>query len=259
MRKVALHFGIKNFSPEYYGEGNDLRGCENDAKYMNDIAKEKGFETNLFLSKNATYQTYLEHFRRATEELQSGDIFYFFASCHGTYNDERNERRTALCLYDNIVWDSETKNLLTQFKKGVLVVWMTDCCHSRDNFKTLKRHIIPSQNNIKFLDFSNIKQSVSDPEETKNLDFKCNIIAYSSSTEQQVSYDLASLVDNRPMGLYTAAFEKLFLDPKNKNLSYYQTYKKLFEIMSKQGYPQTPKLQTVNGYKEKITHRQFLS
>lgn len=259
MRKISVHFGINKFSPSYYGEGNDLRGCENDAKYMEKIARQKQFETHLYLSEKATYNVFIDHFNRAAEELQSGDIFFFSSSCHGTYNDEGHERKTALCLYDRIVWDAETKQLLMKFKKGVLIIWMTDCCHSRDNFKTLKRHIIPSGGNIKFLDFSNIKQAVSEPEETKNLDFKCNIIAYSSSTEQQVSYDLESLVDGRPMGLYTAAFEKLFLDPKNKTLSYYQTYKKLFDIMSKQGYPQTPKLQTVNGYKEKIAHRQFLS
>lgn len=256
MRKLSLHLGINKFSPDYYGDGNDLRGCENDAKFLKSFSDSKGFKSDIYLSKEATYDLYIRKMNEAANELESGDIFFFTASCHGTYKDEANERKTALCLYDRIVWDDETKNLLAKFKKGVLVVWMTDCCHSRDNFKSLARDI--NNGRIRSLNFDDIRQTVEEPEITKHLDLKCNIIAYSSSTEQQVSYDLKSLIDNRPMGLFTASLEKILSEQKNRNLSFYLMYKRITETVQKQNYPQTPKLQVVNGHRERLLHKTFL-
>lgn len=264
MKKIALNMGIKHFDPKYYGEGNDLNGCENDILYLEQVAKKKGFETHTFLSKQATYKTYVEFLTKMGDELVAGDTFLFTASCHGTFQDYsqagEEKRRTALCLYDRIVWDYETKNLLMRFKEGVTVVWIVDCCHSRDNFKSF---VIPQMvGKAKALDFSNILKAkeMEMPEQfNEKSDLKCNVIAFASSTEYQVSYDLESFVDHRPMGLFTASLEQILLTPSNYKLNYYQIYKKIVEQTAKAGYPQTPKLQVVNGHKDKITYKEFLS
>jgi hypothetical protein len=267
MKKVSLHFGIKHFDPEYYGPDNDLRGCENDILYLAEVAKEKGYDTNVFLSKEATYSKYVEFMTKMGEELVDGDIFLFTVSCHGTYEDyEENgveKRRTALCLHDRIVWDYETREMLSKFKEGVNVIWMADCCHARDNFKSLGAE---SFGVPKFVEF----KSLPHPDNAEKAlhgsdafeeaeDLKCNIVAYSSSTEQQVSYDMQSFVDKRPMGLFTASIEKIFQKEENKQLNYFQIFKRIGEQIAKTGYPQTPKLQVVNGHKDKITYREFLN
>jgi hypothetical protein len=265
MRKVALNFGIKTFDPNYYGSGNDLRGCENDILYIEKIAKQKGFETNTFLSKNATYKKYVEFLTKMGDELVAGDVFLFAVSCHGTYEDFQElgeeKRRTALCLYDRIVWDYETKNLLMRFKEGVTVVWISDCCHARDNFKMVTQQTNAQPKSLNFSDIVGVKAKELDvPEQfQEQSDIKCNIIAFSSSTEHQVSYDLQSFVDKRPMGLFTASLEKILLSPSNLKLNYYQIYKALTKQVATAGYPQTPKLQVINGHKDKITYREFLT
>lgn len=267
MRKVSLHFGIKHFDEEYYGPGNDLRGCENDIIYLEGIAKEKGYETNIFLSKQATYDVYVDFLNKMADELSAGDMFLFTVSCHGTYEDYEEDgiekRRTALCLHDRIVWDYETREILSKFKEGVNVIWMADCCHARDNFKSLGAE---SFGTPKFLEYESIPhaqpaekalQANDAFEEAEDL--VCNIIAYSSSTEQQVSYDMQSFVDKRPMGLFTASIEKIFQKEENKKLNYFQIFKRISEQIQKTGYPQTPKLQVVNGHKDKITYREFFN
>lgn len=269
MRKLACLFGIKNFDPSYYGSGNDLKGCENDAMYMEKVAKSKGFETKLFLSKQATYKVYIDQLKEAADTLVAGDTFLFMVSCHGTYQDVNEggveKRRTALCLYDKIVWDFETKQLMMRFKKGVNVIWMSDCCHARDNFKSFFN--VEMEAEAKFLDMSQInanfdlasKEVQLDLDGETSTEISCNIVAYSSSTEFQVSYDLKSYVDGRPMGLFTAAIENMMKTPSNAKLSYYQFYRRLLQEMAKLGYPQTPKIQTVNGHQEKISYKEFLT
>ncbi len=266
MKKVSLHFGICRFDKDYYGPDNDLRGCENDAKYAEKLARQKGFETHLFLSEQATYQTYIDFLKKMADELVAGDTFFFSISCHGTFQEYMEnggeKRKTALCLHDRIVWDFETKELLMQFKEGVKVIWVADCCHARDNFKTLN----PNRKGIpKFLDINNIKNEElsvklvkSEEEFEEQSEMKCSVIAFTSSTEQQVSYDLESFIDGRPLGLFTASMEKILNSPVNQKLSYFQLYKKITQQIVKADYAQTPQLQTVNGRKDKIAHREFL-
>lgn len=260
MKKISLHMGVIRFDESYYGAGNNLNGCENDVKYFEQLAKNKGFETHLYLSEQATYRTYVDFLEKMGDELEPNDTFMFVVSCHGTYQDdstEINKRRTAICLHDRIVWDYETKQLLMRFKAGVNVIWVADCCHARDNFKSVEE----ANNKVKFWDFSNIlrAQQPSVPDFDEESEIKCNMIAYTSSTEQQVSYDLQSQVDGRPMGLFTASLEKVMLSPSNQHLNYFQMYRKIAEQMGRSGYAQTPKLQTVNGRKENITFKEFLT
>lgn len=267
MRKVSLHFGVIHFDVSYYGEGNDLSGCENDAKFSQQIAMENGFETHLFLSKSATYKNYIEQMKKFATELVSGDTFMFYGSFHGTfkeyYDGNVEKRYTALCLHDKIVWDQETKELLTQFKEGVKVIWITDCCHSRDNFKGgIFMPLEGLKSNVKFFNFDDIKKetlAVEKIEDINHNEIKCSIIAFSSSTEFQVSYDLKSLIDKRPMGLFTASLEKVLSNPANKELSYFDLFKKVLEQVKKSKYPQTPKMQVVNGQKNRIQYHKFLN
>lgn len=268
MRKVSLNFGVIHFDVSYYGAGNDLTGCENDAKFSQKIAMENGFETHLFLSKDATYKNYIEQMKKMASELVSGDIFMFYGSFHGTfkeYYDGNTEKRyTALCLHDQIVWDQETKELLKLFKQGVKVIWITDCCHSRDNFKGgVFMPLEGMKSHAKFFNFDDIKKETLDVEKFEDIninEIKCSIIAFSSSTEYQVSYDLKSMLDKKkPMGLFTASMEKVLSNDLNKELNYLELFKKVLDEVKKSKYPQTPKIQVVNGQKDRILYKRFLS
>jgi hypothetical protein len=258
MKKVSVHLGISRFDKKYY-EGNvDLRGCENDGKFYEYIAKEAGYDTNLFLSEQATFSQYNNILKDLSKDLNEGDYLFFTASCHGTYlptDKTDNERMTALCLYDKIVWDYETKKYLKGFKEGVNIIWITDCCHSRDNFK----FIMPANKEkdedenltplVRSVDVSNIKGDINfeNYEESKLLDLPLNIVAYSSSNEYQVSYDLKSFVDKRPMGLFTACIEKALLENGMDKFTYKNLYSDTARRIALTGYPQSPALQTING------------
>ena len=160
---ISLHLGLNSYDPAHYGNSGDLAACENDANSMHDLAKAAGFDAlPPLLTAQATSRNFVTSIQNAANTLESGDVFMLSYSGHGgqvwDYSGDEAEDEDAsliyenqdgsnkiileegpkdetLCLYDRQFWDDEVFNQLRQFKQGVRVIWITDCCHAASNFK----------------------------------------------------------------------------------------------------------------------------
>ena len=131
-------------------------GPENDADAMQEIAAQQGYQkTTVIFDTRATSQVVINEIRIAADTLQSGDSFLLTYSGHGSQTwdnsgDEPSNEPTSkalygtggkdetLCLYDRQFKDDELNYWLGQFKPGVRIVVISDCCHAGSNIKNLE-------------------------------------------------------------------------------------------------------------------------
>lgn len=133
---VSLHIGVNSVDPTHYnGWTGDLKGCEFDAKDMEAIAKDRGFETNILLTKQATSANVIAGIKDAAKKLKKGDIFFLTDSSHGgqvpdTHHEEDDAKDETWVLYDRQLVDDELFALWSKFEPGVRIVVLSDSCHS---------------------------------------------------------------------------------------------------------------------------------
>lgn len=137
-RGISLHVGINKYS-SLFPNANDLKGCENDAKAMQKIAEDNGFEKcDLLRGCEATYMRVTTKIRSAAAQLEKGDIFFFSFAGHGFRygqeagdSDETDGLDETLLLFDALLFDDVLrKELWPCFKPGVRVLMVADSCHS---------------------------------------------------------------------------------------------------------------------------------
>jgi hypothetical protein len=253
MKKVAICVGVNKYDPNYYGAGNDLHMCVIDSDRMDAVAEAHGFtEVYKLQDKTATVAIWKNTLLQQAAALTPGDILLITQSSHGTYQDlPGGKRATAICLQDGIVWDYEVRDILKQFKKGVTVIWMTDCCFSESNWRALNFRVkIDCGGNprakTKFVKLPRAVQP--QPTQGDKRQIKCNLFVFSSSNIVQPSYE-----DENGGAFTTAVVEALKAEP---NLSYYQLSRRVAALVA-QHYPQTPVFEQVNA--TKLTGKVFLS
>lgn len=247
--KVSIHIGINKYSREYYKGIKQLSGCVNDCKYMNELSKANGYSSIRISDASAIRQFFIDYMLKMSNELVNGDNLFISFSGHGIFEIIDRKRCNGLCFYDSVIWDYEIKELLSKFRKGVNIIWITDSCFSEENFRFVFRQdgtvkSIKPDSIINFKAPKNVKwQTV--------FDIKCNLIQYASSSQFQVSYDLGQ------NGLFTNALRNSIRECPSAN------YYKIFQLTEKNvaltGYPQTPKFIVLNGNDIKLTYRTFLS
>ncbi|MFE5817959.1 caspase family protein [Streptomyces sp. NPDC056479] len=135
-RAKSIHFGLNAVDPQHYqGWQGLLRGCENDARDMERLARSAGFDTRTFLTRNATRAALASALQEATLTLRAGDTFLMTISSHGGQlqdisGEEADRLDETQCLFDGEWRDDETVLYLQRFQPGVRAVIMLDCCHS---------------------------------------------------------------------------------------------------------------------------------
>jgi hypothetical protein len=135
---ISLHIGLNFVNPEHYGGWDgELKACEFDAKDMQAIAADKGFQSNLVLTTDATAEAVTSAIAAAAKKLKSGDLFWITYSGHGgqvpdTNSDEgdRGRQDETWVLWDRQLVDDELWNLWRRFKRGVRILVLSDSCHS---------------------------------------------------------------------------------------------------------------------------------
>lgn len=131
----SLHVGINEPSPAF-PSGGRLRGAENDAAAMRDLASSRNFEAELIPPSLANYSTVITKLLGAAQASNPGDIFLFTFAGHGTGelddgNDEKDRQDEALVLTDTLLFDDDLRlKVWPAFKKGVRVLMIADSCHS---------------------------------------------------------------------------------------------------------------------------------
>jgi hypothetical protein len=144
-RGLSVHIGVINVDTDHYqGWDGRLYACEDDAQLMQELARESGFETELFLTRDATRENVIRAIERASRELDKGDLFLLTYSGHGGQIPRPPDGRPAdlydveatdsldetWCLYDAQLLDDELNHLYRQFRTGVRILLIQDSCHS---------------------------------------------------------------------------------------------------------------------------------
>lgn len=237
MKKISCNIGINIYDSRIYGSNSNLRGCVNDAMVMQNIAKERGYQTTTLFDAQATLKAFFDYLKYAAITLGTGDYLLFSVSSHGTTAKIQGKEVNGICFRDGVAWDFQIKEYIKKFKKGVNIIWVTDCCFSEENFKFVFRQ----DGQIKYINYSTLK-NIQLPKSVKWVgsdEFYCNFIQYASSTKYQVSYDLGN------NGLFTLAMrDALALLPLS---NYYQLFQGIEREIKKSGYPQTPRFIVING------------
>lgn len=138
---MSIHVGVNDTKAA--GVSAPLQGCDQDAKDMFALARNRGFigvndgePDEPILGDKATHDAVLGKMRIAAEELKAGDIFLFTFSGHGTRRgqedpEEKDLKDETLVMQDNFLVDNVLRRLIwPKFKAGVRVVMVSDSCHS---------------------------------------------------------------------------------------------------------------------------------
>lgn len=143
---ISLHVGINEVDPDHYaGWDGALVACENDARSMAEIARRQGFTGQTLMTRDATREAVVGQIRAAAAALEPGGMFFLSVACHGGQITDfnRDERPDAqgrfkdetLLLYDFQIIDDELYSLWCNFKPGVRILMVSDCCHSGTNIR----------------------------------------------------------------------------------------------------------------------------
>jgi hypothetical protein len=112
-------------------------GPENDAVAMENFAANQQFTTQILTGSKATYADVVAKLQDAANTLDKPDIFLFTFAGHGTATidtegDESDNQDEAMLLFDRLLFDDDLRlNIWPNFKPGVRVLMVADCCHAQ--------------------------------------------------------------------------------------------------------------------------------
>src|SRR5687768_2797665 len=124
-KAVSLHLGLNLVNPAAYGGWDGpLAACEFDARDMATLARSKGMQPTVLMTKKATRAATLAALRKASKALKPGDFFFLTYSGHGgqvpdTNRDEPDRKDETWCLFDGQLIDDELYLELSRFAAGV--------------------------------------------------------------------------------------------------------------------------------------------
>jgi metacaspase-1 len=129
----SLHIGVPRVEPTLPEAAVPLPAAENDAIAMLTIAQQQGFRSETLIAERATADSILNSIRRNADSLKPGDIFLISFSGHGRQlpGSQGRKQENAWVTYDRPVGREELQSALSQFKKGVRIVGISDCCFSQ--------------------------------------------------------------------------------------------------------------------------------
>lgn len=142
----SLHLGVNEVNPKRYGgkfKGN-LKGCANDAKFMESIARARNFETTCLIGPNATREIVLRAIGVAAGNLAEGSFFLLTFAGHGNRIPASNPGATerfdqSWCLFDDQIFDNELFALWPTFRPKVRILVISDSCYSGSVLSILLR------------------------------------------------------------------------------------------------------------------------
>lgn len=146
----AICIGLTNVNPASYGGWDgDCPGCDLDAKRMDKLFSSYGWETTLVMNEQATIEKVIQTIIRESMDMASGDQLLIYISCHGGQvkdenGDEEDGQDETICLWDGQLLDDQLLDIWGEIPLGVDVVFFTDCCNARTNYKLKPRSIVRS-------------------------------------------------------------------------------------------------------------------
>lgn len=199
---ISIHIGLNRVDADHYqGWDGELNGCENDAKAMQAIAEQQGFESQLILTSQATANHVKQALTAVAEQLEPGDMLLLTYSGHGGQipdlnSDEEDNLDETWVLYDRELLDDELYTLYGQFKEGVRIFVLSDSCHSGTVAKNrLYKHVLATEPTEKVWDEDyKIRTAESSkiramPQETQNSTYLINQRFYRRIQKENSQFD----------------------------------------------------------------------
>lgn len=146
MDKV-LAFGLTKVDPAHYqGWNGDCPGCDLDAERMVALFKKYGWDAHLYLNEQCTKENVVREIIRLSLDMAACDQLLIYVSCHGGQvkdinGDEEDGQDETICLWDGQLVDDNLEDIWNDIPRGVDVVFFTDSCNSKTNFKMKPRSI----------------------------------------------------------------------------------------------------------------------
>jgi hypothetical protein len=188
----------------YTGTVNELYGCINDTKNVQDLLKNKYNFTNVTLlndetPEKPTKQNIMKGLQTLLSNTESGDTAFFMFSGHGTcttdLNNDENDGKDEVIIpidaysFDTCILDDELNKLIRNtLKPGAKMVALFDCCFSGT-----------------VLD---LPYTYGNPDNTKESETVGDVYMISGCTDQQTSMDTVAPINGKEMasGAMTFAF-----------------------------------------------------
>jgi hypothetical protein len=261
MAKKAICVGINDYP---YGEGNDLRGCVNDANDWATLLKTRfGFtDVKLLLDAQATKANILASLSNLVTTAQAGDVLVFTNASHGTYIPEKGGDEPtydeAICPYDvedgQLIVDDELRELFVKLPAGVSLTVISDSCHSgsvtREAVETSdqrrNRFLPPAVRGAEALTPTELHRASKKKE--KHPESKMKEILLSGCQSNQTSAD--AFIDGNFHGAMTYHAIKVIAEA-NYQITYEELHKRLLPMLADEGYDQVPQLEGSAGNKKK--------
>ena len=143
-RRFALCIGIDEYPDRYR-----LHGCVNDARDWSAALRNLGFDAQIMLNSEATWDNLRAALAALIGRARSGDVVVVQYAGHGTRvtdvdGDEESGRDSALCPVNfpdgGFLIDDDVRGIFQRLPDGVNLTCFFDCCHSG----TITRLVAPT-------------------------------------------------------------------------------------------------------------------
>ena len=230
-KQRALLVGIN-----YLGTSNELYGCINDTKNVQDLLKNKYNFTNVTVLTDETQdkptkQNILNGLQTLLSDTNSGDTAFFMFSGHGTCttdfnNDEKDGQDEIIVPIDAtsiatcIIDDDLNKLVRATLKPGAKLVALFDSCFSGT-----------------VLD---LRYTYGSPDNTNEAETVGDVYMISGCTDQQTSMDTVAQINGKEMS--TGAMTHAFLTIIKDTTIMGDLIEKMQAFLKDNGYQQRPLL-----------------
>ncbi len=220
----------------YTGTINELYGCINDTKNVQDLLKNKYNFTNVTLlndetSEKPTKQNILNGLQTLLANTNSGDTAFFMFSGHGTctadLNGDEKDGQDEIIMpinafsLDTCILDDELNKIIRNtLKPGAKLVALFDCCFSGT-----------------VLD---LRYTYGYPDNTNQSETAGDVYMISGCTDQQTSADTVAPVNGKEMA--SGAMTYAFLTSIKETAIMGDLVTKMQTFLKDNGYPQKPLL-----------------
>lgn len=240
MTKSALLFGLL-----YHDTANELKGCQNDIKNVQQYLKTIGYEKFTILMDDKDDKLYesptcptrnniLKALREAIEAQQENDELFIQYSGHGSYTKDKNgdevdRRDESICPVDGEhIIDDELFEIISKINPKAKCFVLFDSCHSGSAIDLPFRYFCGNR-------------SVRENNHTGNA----NIIFISGCKDKQTSSD--TVEDDQNTGAMTWALLKILnrykgVSQKNRTITWRDLIVDMRILLKTYQYKQVPQL-----------------
>jgi hypothetical protein len=258
MAKKAFCVGIN----DYPYEGNDLKGCVNDALAWADLlVGHFDFprpDVRVLTDRQATKRNIMAGLKSLLTGATAGDVLVFANSSHGTYvvdtSGDEPKYDEAICPYDvarNVILDDELRALFAGLPRGVRLTVISDSCFSG----TVTRALFRPDVRVRFLNPALLgAPAFDDPwavkarRAPKYPQSQMKELLLSGCTDREYSYD--ALIDGVYHGAMTC-YAIQAIRAANYPITYAELVGRVNVSLTEAGYDQHPQLEGKSQHKKR--------